>query len=324
MEDNEKGNNQLKITVFIILLISVLLLVFLLASGKLRFGLLPQFTYILYSICGFLAAILCFGILSSSGEINNNENGRAIKLSGAVVAFIVVAGGGGLYEKYFHTDPYFDLRIIFYKDVPTKSINIKGEVSILIGNDKRTEILNSSSTILFQHIPQSYKNQVLLLDLKGDFEIDTSLVLPLMDEKSLYIKVKPNSPFEIPDLSNVEINFAKAMLVNFGPKPDKYSLTVVFNLTSKSDKIIPISSKTFLELFDSGGNSVYSQRYDLDDTPRINSYETKKIYIDVIIPKNTIRLLKSQKGKVTFFYDNNKIKIPKEFSQDFTFIPEKI
>jgi hypothetical protein len=93
-------NAKRKFQVFIVLLIAVIAMAILFATGTLRFGLSGPFVYIVYVLAGLLSALLTFGMLSSRGELHGEHEGIGLKLGGAVVALVVVAAGGGLYERY--------------------------------------------------------------------------------------------------------------------------------------------------------------------------------------------------------------------------------
>src|SRR5258708_10513172 len=127
-------NTKRKFRIFMILLLVVAGMAVLFASGILRFGIAGPCVYIVYVMAGLLSASLTFELLSSRGEVQGKREGIVLKLGGAVVALVVVAAGGGLYERYLYTPPHFDLLLLFYTENLTKPEPVTGKLVMITGN----------------------------------------------------------------------------------------------------------------------------------------------------------------------------------------------
>src|SRR5258706_5150237 len=127
-------NAKRKFLILVMLLVVVIALAILFASGILRFGLAGPFVYVVYVLAGLLSAFRSFGVLSSQGEFQGEHRGVGLRLGGAVVALVVVAAGGGLYERYLYTPPHFDLLLLFFAENPAKPEPVTGKVVLIVGN----------------------------------------------------------------------------------------------------------------------------------------------------------------------------------------------
>jgi len=180
-----------KLALFGVLLAAVLALTIVFAGGWLRFGLGAQFTFVMYVLLGLLAAVTCYGLLSSSGELEGKAYGVAIKLGGAIVALAVVAGGGALYERYGQTQGSFEQRINFYSNHRGQLEKITGAATLSFGNERRLETLRETGTALYQGIPIQWLGKPLVLDLEStrhEIAPDNQPAL-LTDREAIFVKV---------------------------------------------------------------------------------------------------------------------------------------
>jgi hypothetical protein len=307
-----------RIWLFASLLITVILLVILYASGILRFGLSQQFTYILYAIAGLLAAVTCFGLLSSFGHITNQSNGTKIELGGAIVAFVVVAGGGAVYEKYFHTPEFTNMTIAFVND-DKQSVDLTGTATLFIGAEPKNATLKKQSNITFVGIPSSSFDQPINLELKADYSLDSNFKLGTITNNTVLIHVKHANPYEEPEKSELKIVFDKGSLVEFGPEPAKKNVVLYFTLYSQSPKLVPLSTKVNFSILSNSGVAIYSQSHNLDEAPIISPKNRSQIILDLLIPKTVVKMSMGKTAEVTFYYDPIIKDSHREYSQVFDF-----
>lgn len=151
---------------FFSLLAAVILLTVLFASGWLRFGQSGTVAYIVYVIAGLLSATLCYGILEATGTFEGQYHQARLKLGGSVVALVLVAGGGGAYERYLRTPETFDLRIRFISSTRSPQ-PLTGTVRLFLGAENHEGKLDHGSDVLFQGIASGWKGTPVHLSLEA-------------------------------------------------------------------------------------------------------------------------------------------------------------
>jgi hypothetical protein len=77
---------------FVVLLLAALVLAVLFGSGVLRQDAVSE--YVVFVVLGGLAAVVTWGILSSTGELKGRSYGIDAKVTGSLVPFILIVGGG--------------------------------------------------------------------------------------------------------------------------------------------------------------------------------------------------------------------------------------
>lgn len=244
--------NRNKIVVFSILLLSILAFTLLMANKTLQFAASSGTSYLIYVLCGLLAAYTCFGLLSSFGEINGQKYGLNIRLGGAIVAMMIVTFGGGYYEKNMQASPSLDMRIRFVSDNNQMPQKISGKLSLFLGNEEKSQILDEESSVLFQGISNKWRGEKLSIALESSkFEFD-SLSLneaKITDEKTIVLKVKFARKYVFPEEVAFDIFYKEGHTVTFAPKENTKILSMVFDVHSHSDYIIPLDKKAELMLF---------------------------------------------------------------------------
>jgi hypothetical protein len=158
------NRNKLGLLLFSTLLIVVVSLTVLFASGAIRFASSGLSTYIVYVLAGLLASVLCYGLLHSSGNITGHQRGVSIYIQGSVVALVLVAGGGMAYERWFHIPEQFDIRVVFSSE-DGQPVTLVGTIDILYANEKKTETVKESSSVLFQGVQRHWYGQGFRLTL---------------------------------------------------------------------------------------------------------------------------------------------------------------
>lgn len=307
-----------KIMLFAFLLATVILLVILYASGVLRFGLSQQFTYILYTVAGLLAAVTCFGLLSSFGRLNGERNGINLELGGAIVAFVVVTGGGGLYEKYLHTPETITMTILF-TDESGQQESFTGTATLYIGAEPKVVQLRDRNDVTFQGIPSNHLNEQMNFTLKGNLQIANPYQLPNIVDGTVKLQLKPANPYATPESSSITINIENGSMFDFAPVPTKKSVILGFRIYSQSDKIIPLSNEVLIQTISNSGAPIFSERYKLDDPVFIQPKNQEKVILDLLIPKTLLEISFDKTAIVTFYYNKSIQNSDKEFSYDFNF-----
>lgn len=242
-----------RVGIFLVLLGVVVTLMVLFASGILRYGMEGPFVYLLYIIAGLLVAALCYGLLDSTGQFEGERAGATIKLGGAVVALVVVAGGGALYEKNVHASP-FSVRFSFHAGAPTEPVKgMKGSLTLRLGAARLLEPITPESTVLFQDLDRRWAGT----DVDYTFDSEThSLVKPpakliLKPDSTLALEVAPRSPYGPESESNVELNMVDIQSWKIGANPFR-SIDIKLRAVLKSKQSIPIAPKGVLQIRKNG------------------------------------------------------------------------
>lgn len=313
---NQTETTKTRLWLFGSLLFATILLVVLYASGMLRFGLSQQFTYILYATAGLLAAVTCFGLLSSYGKITGHHAGYKLELGGAIVAFVVVAVGGGVYEKYFHTPEMINMTIAFVnKDGQAEEIT--GTAVLYTGTEPKQVDLQKQSSVTFLGIPASYTGSKLNLQLKANYEIEKADSLPLLQNSTVFIKVRRADPFSNPEDVKLRISYEGGDIVGFAPDPSKKSVVLRFHVFSESDKDVPLANKAKIQLTNSHGSPVYVEDYLLSEYPVIKPRAREEIILDLLIPEPAVVQAMDNAAEVTFYYDPAVRNVNKIYNESF-------
>lgn len=311
-----------KLIVFSVLIVVVLLLTLTLASGWLRSGQSGPFIYVLYVLCGLLAAYVCYGLLSSMGELEGKQYGVALKLGGPIVALVVVAGGGGLYERYGQTPGSFAQRINFYTAQTSQLEKINGTATVSIGNERRAEVLRESGSALYQGIPSSLIGKPLVLDLESaNYELapDNSAAL-LTDREPIFIKVVRKRQFATPNAANLELSFREGIALNYIARPDAKNIVLTLRAVSKSEQAIPIDADATLEILSNSGVPMFSVPMKVTDTTIIPPRGLETIHLDGFLLKDQYAFaLTGKTAVVKLRYDRQIEKSEMEFQTEFDF-----
>jgi hypothetical protein len=116
--------------VFLLVIVGLLLLV---GFGRLDLGIDPSLRFLVYILAGLLVAFATFGILTSTGELSGSPFGIQVRLGGSLVAAVVVAGGGSLYELYVRPAT-FETRVVFYESTRETQVDITGSLTLFVGS----------------------------------------------------------------------------------------------------------------------------------------------------------------------------------------------
>lgn len=311
-----------KLILFVALLAAALFLAVVFAGGWLRFGLAGPFIYVLYIFCGMLTAYTCYGLLSSIGELEGKQYGVALKLGGPIVALVVVAGGGGLYEKYGQTPSSFAQRINFYSDQPSQLKKISGVATLSFGNERRPESLRESGTALYQGIPIQWLSKPLVLDLEStNFEISPANQPALLtDREAIFVKVVRKRQFVSPNEATLEIGYQEGVALNYVGRPDAKNVVLTLRAVSQSDLAIPIDADATLEILSSSGVPMFSVPLKVTDTTIVPPRGLETIHLDGFMPKDQYEIaLTGKMAVVKLRYDHQIEKSEVEFQTEFTF-----
>jgi hypothetical protein len=135
------------------LLTAVLGVTVLFAGRLLRYGLGEWAIAFVYMTGGLLAAVVSFRFFEFSRAFEGTPDGVRWRIAGAVVAALVVAAGGGAYEKYVRAPDGFACRLRFL-DADGTARRLTGSVSLLLGTEYRRVELRNDALTMFDGIPQ--------------------------------------------------------------------------------------------------------------------------------------------------------------------------
>lgn len=190
--------------VFGVLLAAVLFFALAIASGALRFGLEAPVVYTLYVIAGLLAATLCFRILGSAGGLHGQPYGMTLRLGGAVVGLVVVAGGGALYERHVRTPAVFNFRVTFSPEDHDPPGPANGDAVISFGDQQLIASLDGVGSTLFQGLAAHRRGVVARLTLRSrDYELPTGWrEVTLTDQEPVLVHVRRKATSPPPEDPN--------------------------------------------------------------------------------------------------------------------------
>ncbi len=246
-----RGPDRSHVWVFMVLLAAVVGLAVAIASGLLRFGLEGPIVYTLYCVAGLLAAILCYGLLESSGELHGERYGTTLRLGGAIVGFVVVAGGGGLYERFLRTPGVFSVRVTFYLEDPSVPSPIEADAIIRAMNRRYIEPVDKYGSALFGGLTSDMRESQAELALASDaFQlVAEARIITLTDTKPISAQVVRRQMFATEEEALVELSVADARTTTMSEAfTFRYALSFSLEAVNRSSKAVPIDSKGFLEL----------------------------------------------------------------------------
>jgi hypothetical protein len=246
-----------KLLVFGVLLVVLLGLTVLFASGTLRFGQSGPIVYILYVIAGFGAAVLTFGLLASSGTFSASNRGMTLRLGGSVVALLAVAAGGGLYERYLHRAETFELLIVFWMGDSNSSAPLIGEMVLYAGNNDFPKKLDGSGRARFLSLPSQLLGRPInfMLNVPGYQVVE---IKPNVFENDKPIQVQVERSQTYADASTaLAVMLSEAQVVDYGPRPDQRILTITLKLNSRAGLPLPLSRIANLRIFTETGGPMW-------------------------------------------------------------------
>lgn len=206
----EKTANLILSVTFLLVILGIMWLV---GSKRIDLGFDPSLVFLIYVLAGLLIAFACFGVLTSTGEIAGKPYGVHVRLGGSIVAAVVVAGGGSLYELYVRPAA-FSTRIMFYDGSATNQVRPGGSFRLFVGSGVEDQPIQSDGTVLFQNL---HRNEALRYELiSQNYAIDPSDAprLALVPDELVALKVVRKNPFAPYDPSKlkIELNLTKSEL----------------------------------------------------------------------------------------------------------------
>jgi hypothetical protein len=138
-----------RLVIFAVLLVVAVGFVIALGAGAIEQNVVGN--YVVYILVGALAAVLTFGILSSTGEIAGERHGFSIKVTGSLVALLAVAGGG-VWLDLQRRDFVVKLKLVGGDGGPVRATG-KARLEFL-GRTPEASI-NGSDLVTFEAIPAS-------------------------------------------------------------------------------------------------------------------------------------------------------------------------
>jgi hypothetical protein len=149
-------------------------------------GIAGNFYYIILIPLGFSCAAFLAGAMKSYASFKSNESlpyGK-LNLSGPIVIFCLVVGGGFIMPNFGKDSKSFDLELnIVREDKPHELLN-EGKISLRIPKGyKQIEDIHNGQAV-FKNIPMSYYNKKIIVEtITGIYEIsDTANSFKSNDE----------------------------------------------------------------------------------------------------------------------------------------------
>jgi hypothetical protein len=179
---------------------AVAFLLSLLASGGLilfgkqleDLGITGNIYYIILIPLGFSCAAFLAGAMKSYASFTSNESfayGK-LRLSGPIVIFVLVVGGGFIMPNY-NKKEQFDLKMrIVSNDQPLNALN-EGTVTLYVGKEPKTVNIHDGE-VAFYNIPERYHNKTVRISpsIKNYQLADSSDVLISRSTDYVDIRVK--------------------------------------------------------------------------------------------------------------------------------------
>jgi hypothetical protein len=287
------------------LLISVLLLTILFASGALRFGLSGPSVYVLYLLAGMLAAMLTFGILTSNVSLKASRGGTTLTLGGSIVALVVVTGVGGLYERYLHRPESFDLLVTFWRDDPNALEPLKGQVTIYAGNNDYSQPLDGTGRNRFLGLPSWLLGQKAELSLNSPGYKVVGVNPPVFTHDApLRVRIARAEVFAAPPPEQLSVELDKAQVVDFGPRPDQRILTIRLKFTSAAPLPVPLANVARLQIFTEGGAPLWEVPLKVDRPYVVAEPGLSSEFFEAAVDRSRLDTLAGGRlAKVTLKYD---------------------
>lgn len=165
-QDKAGGDEQRrpKMLLFILLLFAVLCLTLVFALRPAAGEANPVTAYVTYVLAGLLAAVVCYGFLASSGWLKGKTHGFDLRVGGALLALVVVAGGGGAYERFGHTPVAYTQRLRFV-DRASQPVKLTGLARLFLGNGSWSAELREASDAAFDGVPSAWRGKSVTITL---------------------------------------------------------------------------------------------------------------------------------------------------------------
>lgn len=308
---------------FIILLVALLAVVYAFASNHLQMGISGSFTYMIYVFLGLVSSVVCYGFLSSMGEIKGYKYETTIKLGGAIVGLVVVGGGGMIYEKYVQRSDTVDVRLVFYRSKLSHTQKITGEATLLIGNKEFTVTLRSQSSVLLQGIPFAAEGTKMNLSLDcPDFEIDSSGYAGLTVDPAapVYVKLVPRKLYASPEEAELSLTFNNGSAAVYVRRPNDKNVIIQLNAISSSSLIIPIAKEADLQVITNSGTPIFKTTLSSDQITFLTDKNLKEIYFEGFVPKELYDIAKGKTAFITIhYYDMSTKHLQKTWEATFDF-----
>lgn len=300
-----ESGTKAKMAILILLLVVLLIIVYAFASGKLAMGISGSFTYLIYIFLGLISSVVCYGLLSSMGEIQGHKYETTIKLGGAIVGLVVVGGGGLVYEKYVRKPDTIDMRVIFFTDNRAAPQKISGTATVFVANKEFNVSLKDEYTVLFQGLPSGAEGQALSLALDGaDFDID-SAALKIAKVSSLspvYIRLAARKSYQDAKTAAVQMGFNGGSAINYIKRPNDKNIVIQMDITSQSDLVIPLEKKAHFEVLSDSGVPMVSTDLESDNMILLNPNSTKEYYFEGFIPADRYEMVKGKTAVIKINY----------------------
>lgn len=118
--------------------------------------------YVVFVLLGALAAVLTWGILSSTGEINRLGYGIQVKLAGAFVPLVLITGGG---LWMMSSDEAFEIKFKLVNGAG-QPVKVSGTARLEVAADPRRVVLQNTDLVAF-HLPHADQDKDASLTLES-------------------------------------------------------------------------------------------------------------------------------------------------------------
>lgn len=151
------------------------------------------FLLIVADLCvtGFLT-----GALQSSADYEGNVYHGKLKLSGAVVVFLVILGAGYKFRPLPKNEP-FDLTIYAYGEKGRSQPLKNGIIRVQVGNETKSSAIDTNGRAVINNINPDYLGKkITLMSSVPDYHInagDTQIVVPQKSLPVIYLPLVPDN-----------------------------------------------------------------------------------------------------------------------------------
>ncbi|PZR28108.1 MAG: hypothetical protein DI535_08100 [Citrobacter freundii] len=138
--------------------------------------------FFLLTICALAATAFLSGALKSSAEYNGTVMKGNLRITGAVVIFLLIIGAGYRFRPKDERTP-FDLTILVRDVVNRPDRPLTGTIQVVLDNDVRKEVIDAKGKVVFANINADYAGKQILVsaDIEG-FRVsgskDTMVMIP--------------------------------------------------------------------------------------------------------------------------------------------------
>ena len=327
MPPETNSDSKILFYLSLIFLFVVVALTVLLASGILQFGLLGPFIFVIYIVAGLLVSVACFGILTSAGEITGSHTPYGIhwRLGGAIVGFVVVAVGGGLYEKFVRTDLSLEFQILFLEEGSQNLAPVTGELRFVFGTKTEPFRLDGSGNSEIRNLPPHWKNKEVRFFIQSDkwrFAEGQTTIITLGTKDAFEVAVTRKPAFISYDNSELSI------VVERGSTETFITGELIFNIrliaTNQSERPLPLRQTARVMMTKNG---LEIRRLDVEATDgRMADYillqpdEPTRIFVEGMLPNDWEFLLDREPDSyvVLFYNDPGRLEAGDYHSNFFT------